>query len=98
MQANRAHVTEAVVNIVMDKVWHAFVAAAFGGIPLLDVLSNDDALRALRILAVFICPAPEEHEAVRQHALKPLHNVVAAIGTLIDHTRVVARRYEGTPF
>lgn len=27
-----------------------------------------------------------------------LHNVVAAIGTLIDHTRVVARRYEGTPF
>ncbi|WP_330441343.1 hypothetical protein OHB44_33070 (plasmid) [Micromonospora sp. NBC_00821] len=27
-----------------------------------------------------------------------LHNVVAAIGTLIDHTRVVARRYEGSPF
>lgn len=27
-----------------------------------------------------------------------LHNVVAASGTLIDHSRVVARRYEGTPF
>jgi hypothetical protein len=27
-----------------------------------------------------------------------LHNVVAAIGTLIDHTRIVARHYEGTPF
>jgi hypothetical protein len=27
-----------------------------------------------------------------------LHNVVAAIGTLIDHTRIVAKRYEATPF
>lgn len=27
-----------------------------------------------------------------------LHNVVAAIGTRIDHTRVVARHYEGSPF
>jgi hypothetical protein len=66
-------------------VWHAFVAAAFGGIPLLDILSNDDALRALRILAVFICPAPEEHEAVRRHALKPLGNDVAKI--LNDQTK-----------
>jgi hypothetical protein len=27
-----------------------------------------------------------------------LHNLVAASGTLIDHTRVVAKRYEATPF
>jgi hypothetical protein len=84
-QANRPHVSEAVVNIVVDKVWHAFVAAAFGGIPLLDILSNDDALRALRILAVFICPAPEGHEAVRRHALQPLGQDAARI--LTDQTK-----------
>jgi hypothetical protein len=85
IQGSRTHVTEAVVNLVVDKVWDAFAAAAFGGIPLLDVLSNDDALRALRILAVFICPAPEEHEAVRQHALKPLGDDATKI--LTDQTK-----------
>ena len=39
-----------------------------------------------------------EQEAYFNEFDRLLHNVVAAIGTLIDHTRVVARRYEGTPF
>lgn len=71
-QAERPHLTEAVVGLIVDKAWHAFQAAAFTGVPLLDLISNDEALRALRILAVFICPAPAQHPAVRQHALKPL--------------------------
>jgi hypothetical protein len=85
LQAGRTHLTEAVVNTVVDRVWRAFVTAAFGGVPLLDILSKDDALRALRILAVFICPAPEEHEAVRQNALKPLGEDATKI--LTDQTR-----------
>jgi hypothetical protein len=31
-------------------------------------------LRALRMLAVFACPAPEEHREVHRHAVIPLMN------------------------
>lgn len=44
----------AVVSLIVDKAWHGFQAEAFAGAPLLDLISNDEALRALRILAVFI--------------------------------------------
>lgn len=72
LQVDRPHVTEAVVTLIVDKAWQGFQAAAFAGAPLLDLISHEEALRALRILAVFICPAPAQHPAVRQHALKPL--------------------------
>jgi hypothetical protein len=39
-----------------------------------------------------------EQEAFFNEFDRLLHNVVAAIGTLIDHTRIVARNYEGTSF
>jgi hypothetical protein len=84
VQESRAHVDEAIVDLVVDAVWQAFEVATFGGIPLLDVLPEDDALRGLRVLAVFLCPAPEEHDAVRQHALKPLGDDAAKI--LTDQT------------
>lgn len=32
----------------------------------------DDALRAIRFLAISVCPAPEEHKAVVQCCLSPL--------------------------
>jgi hypothetical protein len=83
-QESRTHVDEAVIDLVVDPVWQAFEAAAFGGVPLLDVLSEDEALRALRVLAVFLCPAPEKHEAVRRHALKPLGDDATKI--LTDQT------------
>ncbi|MGC5054714.1 hypothetical protein ACLQ2S_25050 [Micromonospora sp. DT48] len=85
LQANRPHVTEAVVGLIVDEVWQGFQAAAFGSVPLLDLISNEEALRALRILAVFICPAPAQHAAVRQHALKPLGEDVTKI--LTDQTK-----------
>ncbi|MEU4532499.1 hypothetical protein AB0F49_30130 [Micromonospora ureilytica] len=85
LQADRPHVTEAVVGLIVDKAWHGIQAAAFAGAPLLDLISNEEALRALRILAVFICPAPAQHAAVRQHALKPLGDDTTKI--LTDQTK-----------
>ncbi|MDG4838455.1 hypothetical protein O7631_18220 [Micromonospora sp. WMMD967] len=85
LQGDRPHVTEAVVSLIVDKAWHGFQAAAFAGAPLLDLISHDEALRALRILAVFICPAPAQHPAVRQHALKPLGDDATEV--LTDQTK-----------
>lgn len=85
LQADRPHVTEAVVALIVNKAWQGFQAAAFAGAPLLDLISNEEALRALRILAVFICPAPAQHPAVRQHALKPLGEDATKI--LTDQTK-----------
>ena len=84
-QADRPHVTQGVVNLIVDKAWHGFQTAAFSGVPLLDILSSAEALRALRVLAVFICPAPAQHPAVRQHALKPLGD--DALKILNDQTQ-----------
>jgi hypothetical protein len=78
MQGKRTHVTEAVVNVVVDKVWAAFKTAIFAKVPLFNI-TNDEVLRALRILAVFTCPAPEDHEEVRTHALKPLGDDIDTI-------------------
>ncbi|WFE47653.1 hypothetical protein [Verrucosispora sp. WMMD1129] len=84
-QVDRPHVTEAVISLIVDKAWHGFQTAAFGGVPLLDIVSSDEALRALRVLAVFICPAPARHPAVRRHALKPLGDDTTKI--LNDQTK-----------
>lgn len=72
LQGGRAHVTEAVVDIVVSRVWRAFRTATFNAVPLLNIVGSEEALRALRILAVFICPAPGRHLEVREYALKPL--------------------------
>jgi hypothetical protein len=50
-------------------------------IPLLSIITSEDAARSLRILAVFVCPAPERHREVREHALKPLGDDVKKILT-----------------
>jgi hypothetical protein len=86
MQGNRAHVTEAVVDVVVDRTWQAFKLTAFAGAPLLQIITSTEALCALRILAVFICPAPDDHEEVRRHALKPLGSDTAKI--LTEQTKV----------
>lgn len=72
MDAKRSHVTSVVVDVVVDRVWQAFKGAMVGHVPLLSIITDEDALRSLRILAVFTCPAPEKHKEVREHALKPL--------------------------
>jgi hypothetical protein len=85
MQSKRSYVTDAVVDIVVDRVWSAFKGAMFTQCPLLEVITGEDAVRSLRILAVFICPAPEDHQEVRDHALKPLGDDVRRI--LTDETK-----------
>jgi hypothetical protein len=84
IQGTRPHVTETVADAVVEKVWQAFKTALFVKVPLLNI-TNDETLRALRILAVFVCPAPEKHEEVRKHALVPLGD--DAKGILTDQTR-----------
>jgi hypothetical protein len=88
MHGGRSLITEAVVDIVVRRVWTAFRTAAFNGVPLLNILAGEDALRAMRILAVFICPAPEKHREVREYALKPLGNDVRDILTEQTKTRL----------
>lgn len=88
MQAKRSHVTSAVVDVVVDRVWGAFKGAMCGQFPLLSIITSKDALRSLRILAVFTCPAPEKHQEVREHALKPLGDDVKKILTEQTKTRL----------
>ncbi|MGH7869618.1 MAG: hypothetical protein ACREP9_18820 [Candidatus Dormibacteraceae bacterium] len=72
MQAERSAVTRRVVDVVVDRVWQAFKTAAFANCPLLSILDSKEVLRSLRILAVFTCPAPENHKEVYEYAFKPL--------------------------
>lgn len=72
MQAKRSAVARKIVDIVVDKVWQVFKTAAFANYPLLSILDSKEILRSLRILAVFTCPAPENHREVYEYAFKPL--------------------------
>jgi hypothetical protein len=72
MQKNRAYLTKTVLDVVVNKVWAGLKAAAITQVPLFSILTSEEVARHLRILAVFICPAPEHHKEVRDHALKPL--------------------------
>jgi hypothetical protein len=53
MQGMRKQVTGAVIDVVVDKVWIAFKTAISTKIPLLGIITSEDAARSLRILAVF---------------------------------------------
>ena len=88
MKDERPDVTSAVVDIVVDRVWSAFKGAVIGNIPLLSIITHEDTLRSLRIIAVFICPAPEDHKEVREHALKPLSNDARKILTAQTEARL----------
>jgi len=88
MRDKRPHVTSAVVDIVVDRVWSAFKGTMFGNVPLLSVITHEETLRSLRILAVFICPAPEDHKEVREHALEPLYDDARAIITAQTKARL----------
>lgn len=64
----RKHIAEGVVDLVVGKVWSALRGLVAAKIPLLGPAG----LRALRMLAVFTCPAPEAHREVYEHAVVPL--------------------------
>ncbi|MEU4525582.1 hypothetical protein AB0F52_43520 [Amycolatopsis sp. NPDC024027] len=71
-QKKRSKLTEQVVDMVVDKAWSAFKAAAIAHSPLFGLLSGEELLRNLRIIAIFICPAPNNHKEVQEHAIDPL--------------------------
>ncbi|MFG3644148.1 hypothetical protein ACGF3C_28150 [Micromonospora sp. NPDC047762] len=59
---------DAIVDLVVDKVWSALARLLDAHFPLLGA----DTVRVLRMLAVFACPSVERHQGVYQHALVPL--------------------------
>jgi hypothetical protein len=71
-QKKRSELTKRVVAMVVDKAWSAFKAAAIAHSPLFALLSSEELLRNLRIIAIFICPAPNNHKEVQEHAVDPL--------------------------
>jgi hypothetical protein len=66
-QGERSLVTKFAVGFVVDRAW-----AALTKLPIFNVLPAADILRALRILAMLACPAPEDHQEVREDCIKPL--------------------------
>ncbi|MGK3205593.1 hypothetical protein [Amycolatopsis sp. MEPSY49] len=92
-QEKRPQLTEQVVGMIVDKAWGAFKAALIAHSPLLGALTSDELLRNLRLLAVFICPAPEKHEEVQKHAVEPLVDDVR--GYVTDETKEWLRREFG---
>ncbi|OLZ53075.1 hypothetical protein BS329_09560 [Amycolatopsis coloradensis] len=66
----RSLVMGAVVDMVVPRVCGVFTGELLSDVPVLNSFNGTEAARALRILAVGVCPAPEEHMEVREHALK----------------------------
>ncbi|WP_433055038.1 hypothetical protein [Dactylosporangium sp. CS-033363] len=60
---NRPRVDEDIADVVVGHVWKALENGPY------NWLERD--LRSLRVLAVFMCPAPEAHAEVREYALRP---------------------------
>lgn len=85
MQGTRTQVSEKVIELMAGMVWSALFTAVKQAVPPLNVLDNDALLRTLRILAVFICPAPQKHKEVHIHALRPLGEDVR--GYLTEQTK-----------
>ncbi|MEV6832600.1 hypothetical protein [Amycolatopsis sp. NPDC051102] len=81
----RSQLTREVVGMIVDKAWGALKTAVLAHVPILELITSDELLRDLRILAVFICPAPEAHEEVRDHAVTPL--LEDARGYVSEQTR-----------
>jgi hypothetical protein len=77
----RKHVAEAVIDLVVGKVWSALRGLVATKLPIL----GPGVLRALRMLAVFTCPAPEAHREVHEHAVVPLMN--DARGVISDEVK-----------
>ncbi|MFI5905969.1 hypothetical protein [Dactylosporangium sp. NPDC051541] len=77
----RPKVDKAIADLVAAHVWKALASALPERYPWLTGRTGERELRSLRVLAVFMCPAPEAHVEVREHALGP------AIGMVSEPTR-----------
>jgi hypothetical protein len=68
----RRVVSEWVVGALVDKVWDHLLTVVVAQHSVLGALTGPQLLRVLRILAVFCCPSPEDHDEVRRYAISPL--------------------------
>ncbi len=73
---------QATVRLAVNRSWELvkeldFVKAALG------TVDFSEPLRATRMLAVMICPAPERHEAVVKHCMNPL--IGEHVSTMTKH-------------
>ncbi len=77
-QARRSRVTRFVIGFAVDKAWSAFT-----NLPIFHVVIPPigNILRALRILAILTCPAPEQHKEVRDECIKPLGKEILSTET-----------------
>jgi len=64
----RSPIEEAVIKLAVQTAWKA-IPATMPGMSLEHV---DDTLWAMRILAILLCPAPEQHEEVAKCCLDPI--------------------------
>ncbi|MFE0529921.1 hypothetical protein ACFW0V_20235 [Micromonospora parva] len=78
-------VTDAVIRLIVDKVWSALARLLEAHFPLLGT----DTLRVLRMLAIFTCPSVEHHPEVYKHAVRPLVGDANGIVTDEIKTHVV---------
>ena len=61
-----------VVKTLVDKVWDHLATVIVAQHSVLGRLTGPQLVRVLRILAVFCCPSPEDHDEVRRYAIDPL--------------------------
>jgi hypothetical protein len=87
----RPKIDQGIADVVIGHVWAALGARLPASYPWLSAATGEHALRSLRVLAVFMCPAPEAHAEVRAHALGP------AIGMLTEQTKERLAQVLGLP-
>ena len=67
-----ALLTNFIVDKIVDKAWSRLQTAITAGSPLLTMATSKQTVQAFQLLALFSCPNPDRHEAVRLHAIDPL--------------------------
>jgi len=72
--SERPVLEEATTRLAVQTTWKSIKKLPIFG-------QIDSVLRAVRILAVLICPAPERHRSVARHCLAPLTNGVLSAAT-----------------
>ncbi|GIH18911.1 hypothetical protein [Rugosimonospora africana] len=86
LKSSKTGLPEHVAEHVIGKFWSALRALVAGHLSIL----GPGVLRALRMLAVFTCPAPESHREVHEHTVVPLMNDARGIISDEVKTRVIA--------
>lgn len=85
MRGTQSKITAKIVDVLVDKAWSALKAYAETHMPVVRLVTGEETLRSLRILAYMSCPDPDRHHDVREHALRPLEKHVQDM--LSDETR-----------